>query len=128
MKKENLSKFLVYVGRPEKKLEFTYVFGVSKTSDILGEHYYFTDYENACKQILEQNLKGKIGIVRFAIFTGNMIVKNDLLSNDEEVWTENYDSLYFKMDEIPIYVLYTFEQQQPLSFHFLSTLSTLSTF
>jgi hypothetical protein len=112
---------VVYVGRPVKKLEFTYVFGVSKTKDIFGEHYYFTDYENACKQIQEQKLKDKVGIVRLAIFTGDMMVKNDLLSNDEEVWTENYDSLYFNMNENPIYVVHKLEQQQPLSFHFLST-------
>jgi hypothetical protein len=109
---------VAYVGRSEKKLEFTYVFGVCKTDEFLGENYYFTDFKNACKQVQDQNLKEKIGIVRFAIFTGNLMIKNNLLCN-EEGWNDSYDSIYLKMDEIPIYVLNKWEQQQPLSFHFL---------
>jgi hypothetical protein len=109
---------VAYVGRSEKKLEFTYVFGVSKTDELLGENYYFTDFENACKQIQYQNLKEKIGIVRFAIFTGNLMIKDNLLSSDEG-WSDSYDSIYLKMDEIPIYVLNKWEQQQSLSFHFI---------
>ena len=61
-----------YVGKPENKLNFTYIFGetMKDNSAILGPYYYFTDYINAFKQAYKSGDKTP-GIVRFALFTGN---------------------------------------------------------
>jgi len=63
-----------YTGSENHMLHFVYVFGVSRmTTDdaILGPYYYFTDYEN-CKRTMCD------GIVRFAVFLGNTLVKLNL--------------------------------------------------
>ena len=96
----------------------------------MGPYYYFSDYENAIKQIKEQENKSKIGLVRLAIFLGKILIKIDDFDNDnddEEDWTEIYDSVYLgKIIENNNnqllnhnYVLKTMEQQHPLSFHYI---------
>jgi hypothetical protein len=116
---------VVYVGRSEKKLEFTYVFGVTRSESkdaLMGPYYYFSDYENAVKQIKEQENKSKIGLVRLAIFLGRILINIDHSDNDndgEEDWTETYDSVYLgKLDNN--YVIKTMDQQYPLSFHYIN--------
>ena len=61
-----------YVGKQEKMLNFTYIFGVSKQNNnaILGPYYYFTDFANATKECVCKNTC-KCGVVRFAIFIKN---------------------------------------------------------
>jgi hypothetical protein len=125
---------VVYVGRPENKLEFTYVFGVTKTESTnhlhCGSYYYFTNFENALEQIkTEENISNRKGIVRIAIFLGKLLVEeNENSSKDEyEMWTEKYDSVYLgkKEDKFSFYyVVKEFEQQQPLSFHYLDKTGT----
>jgi hypothetical protein len=86
---------VAYVGREEKLLEFTYMFGISKSEkkEIMGPYYYFTDFKNAIFQggwsknrqleekngrIVTDNIYGRYrkgGIIRCAIFTGNMLVR-----------------------------------------------------
>ena len=65
----------VYLGCNESNLNFTYIFGNKKSHDntMLGPYYYFTNFENASKYY---------GSVRFAIFTGHMLVKQNF-PNDE---------------------------------------------
>ena len=65
----------VYLGCNESNLNFTYIFGNKKSHDntMLGPYYYFTNFENASKYY---------GLVRFAIFTGHMLVKQNF-PNDE---------------------------------------------
>lgn len=79
---------VAYIGQPEKKLEFTYTFGVSKSFEMMGYYYYFTNYENAIQQIKDQmqgETKEKIGIVRSAIFKGKMLLKvNDINDSIDE--------------------------------------------
>jgi hypothetical protein len=61
-----------YVGKPENKINFTYIFGET-TKDknaILGSYYYFTDYKNAFKDAYNCGDKNP-GVVRFALFNGN---------------------------------------------------------
>jgi len=135
-----------FCGREENLLNFTYTFGVSKNiNGILGCHYYFTNYKNAMlegcwaknrnekkygKIISDNNgkyLKG--GIVRFAIFTGNCLIKlnkiddsidkseikmiklEELMDNKYEkltmrltdydgLWSKNYDSVYIGKVEL----------------------------
>ena len=64
-----------YLGCNESNLNFTYTFGNKKSHDntMLGPYYYFTNFENASKYY---------GLVRFAIFTGHMLVKQNF-PNDE---------------------------------------------
>lgn len=67
-----------YVGQEEKKLNFTYTFGVSKKNNsfILGPYYYFTNFTNAVEEISLKNennsdiKKNKNGVIRFAVFMG----------------------------------------------------------
>ena len=116
---------VVYVGRNEKKLEFTYVFGVTRceTEDaVMGPYYYFGDYDNAIKQIKDENYSGKIGVVRLAIFLGKILVKMDESfdndNGDSDDWDERYDSVYFG-NLNHNYVIKSMDQQYPLSFHYI---------
>lgn len=168
-----------YCGREENLLNFTYTFGVSKNiNGILGSHYYFTNYKNAMiegcwaknkdekkygKIITDKNgkyLKG--GIVRFAIFTGNCLIKlnkindpidksdikiiklEELVDNKYEkltmrltdydgLWSEKYDSVYIgnveldngeKFEEGPLLVVKNYNQQIPLSYHYINSKNT----
>ena len=89
---------VVYSGKPENKLFFYFVFGnvPSDNNSILGQGYYFTDYNNAIYQIClflnsnEEiiNWKNiKSGIVRYALFLGDSLVKlnylNDIIDQSE---------------------------------------------
>jgi hypothetical protein len=167
--------YVYYVGKEESLLNFTFVFGESKNQDgILGPYYYFTNFNNAIKQgswnkskkeefkygkvIADKNGKYiKGGIVRFAVFKGNCLVKlnnpNDIIDeseikliklNDETTnkfeqltmrisdydgkWTDMYDSVQIgiieldngeKLKETPILVVKNYEQQVPLSYHYI---------
>lgn len=76
-----------YVGKSGHLLYFTYIFGVSKSEnhEMFGPYYYFTNYENAIKQMeyeSSQNthlVKGQgqgkssvSGVIRFALFMEKM--------------------------------------------------------
>jgi len=99
---------VVYVGKEISKINFTYIFGVSKPDNnlLFGSYYYFTDFKNAIKQggwseiKNDKNIKG--GIVRFALFTGStkVILNNVSDSIDESeiksqlTSTKNPNNLY----------------------------------
>jgi hypothetical protein len=160
---------VVYIGKEISKLNFTYIFGASKPNNnlLFGSYYYFTNFYNAIKEIIEENKRNKrnkeskeneIGIIRFALFTvltkvilnnitdsvDKSMIKRELLENKNNLyenltlritdydgnWTENYDSIYVgdieldngeKMKNTPIYVVKNYEQQIPLSYHFVDT-------
>jgi len=61
-----------FVGKTEKKLNFTYIFGETARdkNNILGPFYYFSDFYNAFLTAKE-NINVKSGIVRFALFIGS---------------------------------------------------------
>jgi hypothetical protein len=64
-----------FVSKPEKKLNYTYIFGEIKgdKNNILGPYYYFKDFYNAFKEGNDNSTEFiKMGIVRFAIFVGNV--------------------------------------------------------
>ena len=81
---------VAYIGKNENKLEFTYTFGVSKSENsdaMFGSYYYFTNYTNAIHEIINllssSNKKNnRCGIIRFALFLGNMTIKMNE-KNDE---------------------------------------------
>jgi hypothetical protein len=116
-----------FVTKPEKSLNYTYIFGQTKENknEILGPYYYFKDYYKAfeeAKDLIKDDTK--FGIVRFAIFTGNIkyienypndpvdeseIKKQRLqdsnldqnierltmrISDHDGKWANNYDSVY----------------------------------
>lgn len=118
---------VVYVGKPEKTLEFTFIFGNTKSLEKskntnFGPYYYFTDFENAQQQIKEMKLNSK-GIVRFAIFTGKMLVQNEIrneINNNLEDWTNNYNSIYFENENENqnYYIVKDYFQQIPLSYNY----------
>ena len=116
-----------FMTSPEKKLNYNYMFGQIKEdkNQILGPYYYFKDYYNAFEEagsLIKDNTK--MGLVRFAIFTGNIkyienypddpvdeseIKKQRLqdpnldqnierltmrISDHDGKWAEKYDSIY----------------------------------
>jgi hypothetical protein len=154
-----------YIGKQGNMLNFTYIFGVTKEnkSAILGPYFYFTNFENATKQEIN-NKKLKRGIVRFAIFTKKIKyienfpndsidesetkkikLEDNLVDNNYErltmritdydgKWAENYDSCYLGHIELdngeylkntPLLVIKEYNQQVPLSYHYLSDKKTL---
>ena len=80
-----------YVGKNWNRLNFTHIFGVSKTDNksILGPHFYFTNFNNAFEQCDYTDKYDKMGVIRFAIFTGVMKIITNLESNiDDESYTK----------------------------------------
>jgi hypothetical protein len=133
---------VVYSGIHEKLLYFNFLFGKTKddSNSILGANYYFTNYTNAIRQgswsknykrefrhgvEITENENGKYikgGIVRYAIFLGNCLIKENMpndkideselkierlensddynyekmtlrISDHDAVWKLNYDSV-----------------------------------
>jgi hypothetical protein len=170
---------VVYTGTHEKLLYFTFVFGniKSNSNSILGSNYYFTNFKNAIRQggwskdykpefrhdvEITENNSGKYikgGIIRYALFLGNYLIKENLaddkidsseikkarLINDEldyiyekltlrisdhdNLWNENYDSVILgnieldngeMLKETPMFVTKNFEDQIPLSYHYIN--------
>jgi hypothetical protein len=155
---------VVYVGTAKSKTEFTYTFGVSKkdSAATLGPYYYFTDFNNAVTQgkQIENDSTSSGGIVRFAIFLGNLNVKQNFpdeniddsdikkekivfgtsedanyermtirITDYDGKWASNYDSViledilldeHVKIKGAPLYVCKEYDQQCPLSFHFIN--------
>jgi hypothetical protein len=134
---------VVYSGIHEKLLYFNYLFGKTKddSNSILGANYYFTNYNNAIRDgswsknyqrefrhgvEITENESGKYikgGIIRYAIFLGNCLVKENMpndkideselkierlenshdynyekmtlrISDHDAVWKLNYDSVF----------------------------------
>ena len=101
---------VVYVGREDDKLNFTYIFGVSKSdkNGILGSYFYFTDFKNSieqCKHLInkkdiKENKEDKVGIVRFALFMGSTkVILNYPNDNIDEsiIKTEKISDKYEKL-------------------------------
>jgi len=151
---------VTYVGKNISKLNFTYVFGMTKSDNnlLFGSYYYFTNFKNAIKQFIKENNDVKGGVVRFALFLGitkvilNNIadsvdesnVKRELINKENNLfenltlritdydgkWAKKYDSIYVgdieldngeKLTNSPFYVVKNYEQQIPLSYHFIDT-------
>jgi hypothetical protein len=116
---------VAYIGTNEKMLRFRYIFGniSSDCNALLSSGYYFTNYLNSIRQggwshnyedefkygqkITGENGKYiKGGIVRYALFLGNNLVKQNLPNDeidDSEIKrekienTDNTDNIYEKM-------------------------------
>ena len=167
---------VAYHGNYYKVISFVAVFGLKKSSvfSSLGPYYYFGTYEKALRyavwthshkpmtvdgETITINDTGKYkkgGIVRFAIFPGNMKVFLNRPDDPEDVsrltqekkaddewisqtarlrdvdgkWAEKYNSVYQgvmiladgrKNQRGPHWVLRDYEQQTPLTYHYVDT-------
>jgi hypothetical protein len=111
---------VVYSGTHEKLLPFNYLFGKSKddSNSILGSNYYFTDFTNSVRNggwssnyepefrhgvLLTDKNSGKYkkgGIVRYAIFLGNCLIKENMPNDkidESELKKMNIDKYYEKL-------------------------------
>jgi hypothetical protein len=119
-----------YLCKPKKWLEFTNMFGEIRNKDgILGNYYYFTNYEHA-KREYNEHVKNKeygYGIIKFALFTGimktflsktfmNNNYLNEMEQEEKDSWVEVYDSCYYLENyETPFWVIKDYTQQVSLS-------------
>jgi len=125
---------VAYIHKPLSGLNFTFVFGASKgdVTGLFGPYYYFTSYLTAIKDggwggnkdpnnHVNTNtdiVNNKGGIVRFAVFLKNTLV-SETLDGTHDGWDTQYESLFIILNDTPIIVAKDYEQQCPLSFHFI---------
>ena len=97
---------IAYTGANDTQIKFTAVFGKGKSYDceaLMGPYYYFTNYENAVKMV-DKNMKSS-GIIRFALFVGNMKVPLNLPQDKCDVslkttcLVENVNDLDYKKNK-----------------------------
>ena len=90
---------VLYSGCSRKNLEFMTTFGITPSGidALMGQYYYFTDYQNAIKMSgwLDENV-GWGGLIRCAIFLGKMkAIMNHVEDNvDESIATQNILSTF----------------------------------
>lgn len=120
---------VAYQGIEEKKINFTFMFGHTKSNftDLMGPYFYFTSYKNVLNKFNDKKMK--FGIIRYGLFLGCMkipmnfpedeIDNSDIkkvLLNDENFqqkailtmrisdhdgcWTQLYDSVYIGRTEL----------------------------
>jgi hypothetical protein len=117
---------VLYSGNIGKMVDFTYIFGVSKsTSEYLHDpHYYFTNYANAIEQSNELKKKyddeypGSFttrGVIRFAVFLGSMEIYSSDHFKTESI--TDFQSIYLKNDTHSYWIVKNYEQQTSLSTH-----------
>jgi hypothetical protein len=86
---------VVYAGVSRKEYDFVNIFGISPSGSdaLMGNYYYFTDYQNAIKKAGWLNeLAGCGGIIRCALFLGKMkVLRNNVDDKvDESKITKDY--------------------------------------
>ena len=99
---------VAYYDSYDKQIEFTSIFGVSRCRDMLegfaGLYYYFYSYSTIIDRLKREEGKNRKGIIRIALFLGNMKVPmnleedepdksqhtRDLLLKDPTTTTEEY--------------------------------------
>ena len=99
---------VVYYDSYDKQIEFTSIFGVSRCRDMLegfaGLYFYFYSYNTIIERLKREQDKKRKGIIRIALFLGNMKVPmnleedepdksqhtRDLLLKDSTTTTEEY--------------------------------------
>ena len=124
---------IVYYGQ-NKNIEFNAIFGVpkSKPSVYMGPYYYYTIFEKAVEYAQRPIEQGKIdklqgGIIRFALFTNKMKITLERFNKKYQVDTtwisEGYDSVFLERCSekhmYPIWVVKTYTQAIPLSYHLI---------
>ena len=85
LKDENNQPFeipiVAYQGIEENKMNFTFMFGLSKSdfTEIMGPYFYFTNYSNV---IHDFNSNKKFGIIRYGLFLGSMKIPMNFLEDE----------------------------------------------
>jgi hypothetical protein len=117
-----------YTGSSLKKAEFRSVFSNTKSDidEIFGPYYYFTSYDNAVEDAVEEKSKMNTiikygGMNRYALFRGKSISFYDYSNVDDNVnhnlfdsdWTADNDSIYIEN----LIALKDYKQHVPLSYH-----------
>ena len=112
-----------YTGVKRKEINLLSCFGIPKTFEpCLNENFfYFTDYQNAIKMgLCYEETNNRAGIIRFALFLGNVSVK----ITESDVDKDDCDSIYVGSGEkTPLWALKRYEQQLPLTSHFIDKLN-----
>lgn len=94
-----------------KKIPFMAMFGASKDLDgEYGPYFYFKSYKRNIEEAHNLVEKTKYGILRCAIFTGNMTVHSD------DFIETNKDTLYIKDS----YIIKNLYNHIPLTYHYLN--------
>jgi hypothetical protein len=133
---------------------YTFGNAASDTNALLGPYYYFTDFTNSISQCIVRFalFLGKMKVIENfpnddfdssvtkkerisdANLDKNMEILTMRISDHDGKWAENYDSVFLGKIELdngtylkntPIYVVKTYEQQIPLSYHFIDKSNNL---
>ena len=109
LKDENNKKFeipvVTYQSVEEKKMKFTFMFGISKSESpsMLGPYFYFTDYKNAIDKFSSKNIK--YGIIRCALFLGSMKIPMNFV--DDDIDSSDIKKLLLKTSGVSDYEMLT---------------------
>ena len=126
-----------YVGLEAKKIDFVSCFGEQQTmrGELPDPYYYFTDYQKAFKsgsfaKSIDTDSKNNSvfdlksergGLVRFALFTGYSKMQSEKNKTNEH--DHLYNSIYISdEDGNPTWALKKYEQQCPLTCHYINKL------
>lgn len=111
---------VVYTSNPIKKCEYYSVFGIPKNNLIVDNQYTFFSLE----EILIKPIKENDGINRSIVFCGKQhyikmedFTEEDILNNDSLFI---YNHLLYKY----IWLIKEYQQQQPISYHYVKDLLT----
>jgi hypothetical protein len=88
---------VAYQGIEEKKLEFTFMFGHTKSdfTELMGPYFYFTSYKNVLKKFNDKKIK--YGIIRYGLFLGSMKIPMNFL--EDEIDTSATKSVFLNKEE-----------------------------
>jgi hypothetical protein len=130
---------ILYTGNTIQKSKFENIFGNVKQENCFGDYYNFTTYNEAVKNSLKkltsieenENYVGG-GIVRYAVFLKeiNYIIDDNSFNNFEKInnWNIKYDSLFinyknlkFNIVNYPCWIIKSYTQQYPLTYHITKT-------
>jgi len=113
---------IAYKGLPFSKLEYIFVFGNEK-SDYKNNYFLLSDFDKAKKDILL--IKGKKGIVKFALFTGKIQIIEKLIELEKDFLSFHHsnnieiETIQINLPET-IYFIKNLSQQIPLSFQIIN--------
>lgn len=109
------SPVVAYSCVSSEQLVFQGIFGQSRSSDttLIGPYYYFTDYKHSTALAPKCDKKG---IIRFALFLGDMKVIETDNSNLETI-LDDCDSVFFIKNDVKYWVIDDFYRQSVVSYH-----------
>lgn len=75
---------VAYQSVEERRLNFTFMFGITKSDNkaIMGPYFYFSNYENVLEKVSKK--EGKYGIIRCCLFLGTMKIPMNFLEDETD--------------------------------------------